>query len=172
MAWVLKNKDVSTALTSASKPEQLEEIVGSLKFVSKITSEIEEKINKLTGTQPAPDTDYRTFSPGVPRRWRYRIWNDWNVIFFLFVIHIIYWKNLASNKIHTFPTFLYSEFLHNLSEINASILIITRFLFTYPMQAIHILWTEEKKENSMIWLSRRCCLFFISFNSLWHSFVG
>ena len=65
MAWVLKNKDVSTAITSASKPEQLEEIVGSLKFVSKITAEVEEKMNKLTGTRPAADTDFRTFSPGT-----------------------------------------------------------------------------------------------------------
>jgi len=68
MAWVLRNKDVSTAITSASKPEQLEDIVGSLKFVSKITKEVEDRVNQLTGMQPIPDMDYRTFGPGVPRR--------------------------------------------------------------------------------------------------------
>lgn len=68
MAWVIKNKDVSTAITSASKPEQLEEIVDSLKFVSKITSEVEDQINKLTGTQPAPNMDWRLFAPSAPRR--------------------------------------------------------------------------------------------------------
>lgn len=59
MAWVIKNKDVSTAITSASRPEQLEDIVGALQFYKKITPEIETKINALTGTQPATDLDFR-----------------------------------------------------------------------------------------------------------------
>jgi len=68
MAWVLRNKDVSTAITSASRPEQLDDIVGSLKFVSKITKEVEDRVNQLTEMQPIPDMDYRIFGPGVPRR--------------------------------------------------------------------------------------------------------
>lgn len=48
MAWVIKNKDVSTAITSASRPEQIEDIVASIQFVSKITPEIEERVNALT----------------------------------------------------------------------------------------------------------------------------
>ena len=45
MAWVIKNKDVSTAITSASRPEQLDDIVGAVKVYPKITAEIEDRIN-------------------------------------------------------------------------------------------------------------------------------
>ncbi|KAL4454214.1 hypothetical protein ABPG74_012171 [Tetrahymena malaccensis] len=68
MAWVIKNKDVSTAITSASRPEQLEDIVGSVNFISKITPEIEVRINTLTGKRPDGEMDFRLFSPLEPRR--------------------------------------------------------------------------------------------------------
>lgn len=41
MAWAIKNKDVSTAITGVSKPEQLEETVKAVQYYKLITPEIE-----------------------------------------------------------------------------------------------------------------------------------
>ncbi|KAL4454213.1 hypothetical protein ABPG74_012170 [Tetrahymena malaccensis] len=68
MAWVLKNKDVSSAITSASSISQLEDTVKSLNFVSLITDEIEKEVNEIFGTQPKPEPCMRTWGMKPPRR--------------------------------------------------------------------------------------------------------
>lgn len=52
-AWVLRNKNVSSAITGASKVEQVYEAVGSLDKVTLLTPEIIEEIEKALGNKPS-----------------------------------------------------------------------------------------------------------------------
>jgi len=52
MAWVLKNKNVSSAITGASRPEQIYDSVKSLAVVEKLTPEIMEEIEGILGNKP------------------------------------------------------------------------------------------------------------------------
>lgn len=67
MAWVIKNKDVSTAITGASKEDQIDDIVGAVKVYKNITPEIEERINNLFCNKPVLN-GYRAFAPLPLRR--------------------------------------------------------------------------------------------------------
>jgi len=53
MAWVLKNKRVSSAITGASRPEQVYESVNALPAVEKLTPEIMDEIDTILGNKPA-----------------------------------------------------------------------------------------------------------------------
>ncbi|EKD16996.1 K+ channel protein [Drepanopeziza brunnea f. sp. 'multigermtubi' MB_m1] len=53
MAWVLSNKRVSSAITGASRPEQVYEIVRSLDAVEKLTPEVLAEIDGVLGNKPA-----------------------------------------------------------------------------------------------------------------------
>lgn len=53
MAWVLKNERVSSAITGASKPEQVFESVRALKIREKLTPEIMAEIDEILGNKPA-----------------------------------------------------------------------------------------------------------------------
>ena len=52
MAWVVKNPRVSSAITGASKPEQVYQSVKSLEIVPKLTDEIMGEIDKILGNKP------------------------------------------------------------------------------------------------------------------------
>lgn len=52
MAWALKNKDVTTALIGANTPQQLLENVGAVKFIEKITNQIDERVEKILDNKP------------------------------------------------------------------------------------------------------------------------
>ena len=52
MAWVLKNPRVSSAITGASRPEQIGESIKSLAVVPKLTPEIMEEIDGILGNKP------------------------------------------------------------------------------------------------------------------------
>lgn len=54
LAWCIKNKNVTTALLGASKPEQLRENLGSLKVLPKLTDEVMDKIEKILQNKPEP----------------------------------------------------------------------------------------------------------------------
>ena len=56
MAWVLKNPRVSSAITGASKVEQVTKSVKSLEIVPKLTDEIMKEIDEILGNKPAPLT--------------------------------------------------------------------------------------------------------------------
>jgi aryl-alcohol dehydrogenase-like predicted oxidoreductase len=47
LAWVLKNPNVSTVILGASRPEQLEENLGALDVVEKLTDDVMERIEKI-----------------------------------------------------------------------------------------------------------------------------
>lgn len=53
LAWVLKNKRVSSAITGASKVEQVYESVKALPAVEKLTSEIMKELDSILGNKPA-----------------------------------------------------------------------------------------------------------------------
>ena len=52
LAWCLKNKNVSTILLGATKPEQLEENLGCLRVAEKITDEHLSEMEDILGTEP------------------------------------------------------------------------------------------------------------------------
>ena len=58
MAWCLKNEHVSTVLLGATKPEQLEENIGSLPVVAKLTAAHMDAIEDILGTQPVAYQGY------------------------------------------------------------------------------------------------------------------
>jgi len=53
MAWVLKNKKVTSAITGASRPEQVYDSVKALPAMEKLTPEIMEEIDGILGNKPA-----------------------------------------------------------------------------------------------------------------------
>ena len=56
MAWVIKNPNVTSAITGASKVEQVTEAVKSLEILPKLTEEIMKEIDDILGNKPAPLT--------------------------------------------------------------------------------------------------------------------
>ena len=59
LAWVTRNPDVSTVITGASKPEQVEQNMKALDAAELLTPEIMARIDETAGTKPA-----------MPRKWR------------------------------------------------------------------------------------------------------
>jgi len=56
LAWVLSNKNISSAIIGASKPEQIDENVKALEIIEKLTPEIKEEIEKVLENKPAAHT--------------------------------------------------------------------------------------------------------------------
>lgn len=52
MAWVLKNKRVSSAITGASRPQQVYDSVQALPAMEKLTPEVMEEIDGILGNKP------------------------------------------------------------------------------------------------------------------------
>ena len=59
LAWCLKNPNVSTVITGASKPEQVKSNMKALDAVSKLTNEVMNKIEEMLDNKPQPDRDWR-----------------------------------------------------------------------------------------------------------------
>lgn len=57
LAWCLKNPDVSTVITGASRPEQVHENMKALDVVQKLTSDVMERIEQVLGNKPEKSTD-------------------------------------------------------------------------------------------------------------------
>ena len=51
-AWVLSNKNVSSAITGASRPEQIYDSVKALAVIEKLTPEILKEIDGILGNKP------------------------------------------------------------------------------------------------------------------------
>jgi len=68
LAWVLRNKDVSSALCGFSKVSQVEENVKALDLLKQFTPEIDAKLEKLLGNRPDPGTNFKSFTPLPYRR--------------------------------------------------------------------------------------------------------
>ncbi|MCS6906559.1 MAG: aldo/keto reductase [Anaerolineales bacterium] len=59
LAWCLKNPNVSTVITGASKPEQVRENMAALEVVPKLTAEVMERIETILENKPSPEKDWR-----------------------------------------------------------------------------------------------------------------
>jgi len=68
LAWLVRNKDVSTAIIGSKKPEQLAENLKAVELAKNITPEIEEKLEKVLNNKPESGLDWKTRSPMKPRR--------------------------------------------------------------------------------------------------------
>ena len=60
MAWVIKNPHVSSAITGASRTEQVYKSVKALDIVPKLTDEIMKEIDDILGNKP--DVPLRRFA--------------------------------------------------------------------------------------------------------------
>ena len=70
LAWVLKNKDVSTIICAFTKLEQVEENLKAVQLSKKITPEIEIWLDKWLGNGPKTEFDFRTHAQRPARRIR------------------------------------------------------------------------------------------------------
>lgn len=68
LLWTLVNKDVSTCILGASKLEQLQENIETLKLLPKWNKELEEKVSKILDNSPDADMDFRLWQPRKSRR--------------------------------------------------------------------------------------------------------
>ncbi len=59
LAWCLKNPNVSTVITGASRPEQVEENIQSLEVVEQLDEEIMARIEEILQNKPEPEKDMR-----------------------------------------------------------------------------------------------------------------
>jgi voltage-dependent potassium channel beta subunit len=59
LAWCLKNEDVSTVITGASKPEQVEQNMQAIDVVDQMTPDIMERIEEILDNKPEPQPDFR-----------------------------------------------------------------------------------------------------------------
>jgi aryl-alcohol dehydrogenase-like predicted oxidoreductase len=59
LAWCLKNPNVSTVITGASKVSQVVENFKSLEVLPKLTPEVLEQIEKVLNNRPLPRKDFR-----------------------------------------------------------------------------------------------------------------
>ena len=56
LAWILKNPNISSMITGASRPEQVRDNVHALALAAKLTDEILERIELAVGNKPVEDT--------------------------------------------------------------------------------------------------------------------
>jgi aryl-alcohol dehydrogenase-like predicted oxidoreductase len=68
LAWILCNKDVSTAILGASKVEQLDDSFGAIEVYKRLTPEVLEQIEATMGTRPETGINWRTWTPLAARR--------------------------------------------------------------------------------------------------------
>lgn len=61
LAWCLKNQNISSVITGASRPEHVAENMQSLDIVDKLTDEVMERIETILDNRPEPESD--------PREW-------------------------------------------------------------------------------------------------------
>jgi aryl-alcohol dehydrogenase-like predicted oxidoreductase len=59
LAWCLKNPNVSTVITGATKVEQVVQNMKSLDVVAKLSNDVMLKIEKILENKPEPDDDWR-----------------------------------------------------------------------------------------------------------------
>lgn len=52
LAWARRNENVSTVITGATRPEQVEENMKSLDYVSSLTADVMERIDGILGNKP------------------------------------------------------------------------------------------------------------------------
>jgi len=59
LAWCLRNPNVSSVITGASRPEQVTENMKAIDVVGKLTEQVMEQIEAILGNKPQPEPDFR-----------------------------------------------------------------------------------------------------------------
>ncbi len=59
LAWCLKNPNVSTVITGASKPEQVRENMKAINILNKLTNDVMNKIELILANKPSLERDWR-----------------------------------------------------------------------------------------------------------------
>lgn len=59
LAWCLKNPNVSTVITGASRPEQVSENMQALEVAGHLTSGMMDRIEEILDNKPKPEDDFR-----------------------------------------------------------------------------------------------------------------
>lgn len=59
LAWCLKNPNVSTVISGASRPDQLRENLGALDLVGSLTDDVMARIEGVLDNKPKPEPDFR-----------------------------------------------------------------------------------------------------------------
>ena len=59
LAWTLKNPNVSTTITGASRAEQVVENMKAIDYVEKLKPDMMERIEKVLDNKPKQETDWR-----------------------------------------------------------------------------------------------------------------
>jgi len=59
LAWCLKNPNVSTVITGASRAKQVSENMAALEIVPKLTDDVMEQIEAILENKPKAQPDYR-----------------------------------------------------------------------------------------------------------------
>ena len=59
LAWALKNQNVSTVITGASRPEQVKENLKAINFIELLTVDVMEKIEEILQNKPVLDRDWK-----------------------------------------------------------------------------------------------------------------
>ena len=59
LAWALKNQNVSTVITGASRPEQVKENLKAINFVELLTDDVMGKIEEILQNKPVLDRDWK-----------------------------------------------------------------------------------------------------------------
>ncbi len=62
LAWCLKNPNVSTVITGASRPQQVVENLKAMDVVERLADDVMERIETILDNRPVPDLDWRHFS--------------------------------------------------------------------------------------------------------------
>lgn len=68
LAWVITNSDVSTCITGATKPEQVQSNVDALKIAAEWNEEKEKRMAEILDNEPTPRMDWETFGYDKGRR--------------------------------------------------------------------------------------------------------
>jgi len=61
LAWCLKNENVSTVITGASKPEQVEQNMKAIEVVDQLTPSVMDEIESVLDNKPEPEPDFRRY---------------------------------------------------------------------------------------------------------------
>ena len=68
MAWVIANPDITSAITGASRPEQLVDTCQALEVMKKLTPEFHKEVDEIFGSLPQGNPSMRDFQPISSRR--------------------------------------------------------------------------------------------------------
>ena len=68
LAWCMRNRDVSTAITGATSVAQVQDNLGCIELCNRLDEGVLRRIEEVLGNRPATAMDWRKWAPRAPRR--------------------------------------------------------------------------------------------------------